>query len=288
MTVDAARDPRQTLANGHAAATELRGVVEAGRYVRGTWRSVRQPLVNLCDAPRGARTSQLLHGEAFRVIDEQNGFSFGQGARDGYCGWVLSAALGREEEATHWVVAPATHLYPKAAVKAPPEVSVFFGSRLRVTAELGDFVRLASGHFVPAPHVQPLKRRFRDPVAVADLLLGTPYLWGGCSRWGIDCSGLVQAALLACGIDCPRDSDQQETLGRALTADEPARRGDLVFWDGHVGLMADGETLLHANAHHMAVALEPFAEARDRIRAGGGTGTGSGEVMARRRLDATR
>jgi cell wall-associated NlpC family hydrolase len=119
---------------------------------------------------------------------------------------------------------------------------------------------------------------------VADTLLGTPYLWGGASRWGLDCSGLVQAALLACGIDCPRDSDQQRALGREIDEGEPLRRGDLVFWSGHVGLLSDAETLLHANAHHMAVAYEPLGEATARIAAGA-QAAGSGEILARRRIE---
>ncbi|WP_308917653.1 C40 family peptidase [Jannaschia sp. LMIT008] len=284
---EAAPDPRETPANGHAAASELRGVVEAARYVRGTIRSVRQPLVNLSMKPRGPRASQLLYGEAFRVIDERDGFAFGQTLRDGYCGWVLSAALDRHEAATHWVAAPATHLYPKAQLKAPPEVAVFFGSQVRVVSDLGDFMRVSTGHFVPAAHLQPVRARFGDPVGVADLFLGTPYLWGGSSRWGIDCSGLVQAALVACGRDCPRDSDQQlATIGRPLAEDEAPARGDLVFWDGHVGIMASDAMLLHANAHHMAAAYEPLEEARARIAAAASNdGTGSGEVVAIKRLD---
>ena len=281
MTQD---DPRMTPANGHAAAHELRGRVEAARYVKGTVRTVQQPLANLGDAPRGERASQLLFGEAFRVIDERDGFAFGQCLRDGYCGYVSAAALIREDVPTHWVAAPATHLYPKARLKAPPEVAIFFGSRVRVTADMGDYKRISTGHFVPSGHLQPLRARFSDPVGIADMFLGTPYLWGGASRWGIDCSGLVQAALLACGIDCPRDSDQQQALGRALDPGEPARRGDLVFWAGHVGIMSDGETLLHANAHHMAVAYEPLAEASARIAAGA-NGAGNGEIAMRRRLE---
>lgn len=282
-----AYDPRMTPANGHAAAHELRGMVEAARYVRGTLRTVQQPLVNLSDAPRGERSSQLLFGEAFRVIDERDGFAFGQSLRDGYCGYVIAGALTRQEAATHWVAAPATHLYPKARLKAPPEVAIFFGSQVRVTSDLGDFKKISTGHFIPTGHLQTLRARFSDPVGVADMFLGTPYLWGGSSRWGIDCSGLVQAALVACGHDCPRDSDQQQGLGRALHPEEPMRRGDLVFWAGHVGLMSDADTLLHANAHHMAVAYEPLAQACARIAAGE-NGAGAGGIVARRRIDTGR
>ena len=177
-------DPRVTPANGHAAAHELRGVVEAARYVKGTVRSVQQPLVNLSDAPRGDRASQLLFGEAFRVIDERDGFAFGQSMRDGYCGYVVAGALARQEAATHWVAAPATHLYPSARLKAPPEVAIFFGSHVRVTSDMGEFQKISTGHFVPTGHLQRLRARFADPVGVADMFLGTPYLWGGCVALG--------------------------------------------------------------------------------------------------------
>ncbi|MGB3553306.1 MAG: C40 family peptidase [Jannaschia sp.] len=280
-----APDPRVTPANGHAAAHELRGTVQAARYVKGTVRSVQQPLVNLSDTPRGDRASQLLFGEAFRVIDERDGYAYGQSLREGYCGYVLSAALARQEAATHWVASPATHLYPKARLKAPPEIAIFFGSHVRVTADLGAFQRVSTGHFVPTTHLQSLRARFGDPVGVADMFLGTPYLWGGCSRWGIDCSGLVQQALVACGIDCPRDSDQQAEIGRPVHEGEPLRRGDLVFWRGHVGIMANETTLLHANSFHMATAYEPLDAARRRIADGADGESGiDGEITARRRV----
>jgi cell wall-associated NlpC family hydrolase len=273
-------DPRLTPATDHVAAVELRGTVDAPRFVRGRWRAVDHPLVSMADAPRGPRSSQLLHGERFRVIEERDGYAFGQAERDGYCGWVLGGALGADVEATHWIVVPATHLYPEPAVKAVPEVAIYGGSRIRVAGEAGGFLRLPSGLYVPAAHARPLRERYDDAVGVADLFLGTPYLWGGCSRWGIDCSGLVQMAVLATGRPCPRDSDMQQALGRPLAEDELPRRGDLVFWPGHVGFMADADTLLHANAHHMAVAYEPLTEAAERIRA-----KGEGEIIGRRRLD---
>jgi cell wall-associated NlpC family hydrolase len=274
-----ALDPRMTPANGHAAAAELEGSVSADRFVRGRWLSVQPPLLNMSDSPRGHRTSQLLYGERFRVIDERDGYAFGQAERDGYCGWVLAGGLGPEIKATHWVVAPATHLYPVPEVKVAPEVALYAGSRVRVVAEKDGFARISSGEHIPIAHLQPLHARFEDPVGVADLYLGTPYLWGGCSRWGIDCSGLVQAALIATARACPRDSDMQEELGTSVPDGERLQRGDLVFWKGHVGFMADGETLLHANAHHMAVAYEPLSEVVRRIRA-----RGEGEITDRRRL----
>ncbi|MEM6409789.1 MAG: NlpC/P60 family protein, partial [Pseudomonadota bacterium] len=163
----------------------------------------------------------------------------------------------------------------------PPDVAIFFGSKVRVIAERPDYLRIHTGHFIPRAHLQPLKARYVDPVGVADLFLGSPYLWAGISRWGIDCSGLIQMALLACGIVCPRDSDQQEAaLGRQIGPGEPLRRGDLVFWKGHVGFMASDRMLLHANAHHMAVAYEPLREAAARIEA-----KGDGPITSRRRLN---
>lgn len=260
------RDPRLTASNGRVAHVSLEGEVEAERFVKGRWMTVQQPMVNITETPRGARVSQLLFGERFLALETDEGFSFGMAERDGYCGYILSGALTGAVDATHWVVAPATHLYPKHDIKTAPDVALFFGSRVQVTGERDRFMRIQTGHYIPAQHLMPIKARFSDPVGVADLFLGTPYLWGGCSRWGIDCSGLVQAALTACGIDCPRDSDQQQAaLGEDLPEDAPLQRGDLVFWRGHVGLMSNDTMLLHANAHHMAVAYEPLVDAVERI-----------------------
>lgn len=277
------KDSRILPTNGRVAHVSLEGSVEAERFVQGRWTMVQQPMANITDAPRGSRVSQLLFGEKFLALETADGFAFGQAERDGQVGYVLAGALTGAEEMTHWVAAPATHLYPKPQIKAPPEVAIFFGSRVRVVAEREGFLRIHTGHFVPRSHLQPLRARFADPVGVADLFLGTPYLWGGVSRWGIDCSGLVQIALMACGLSCPRDSDQQEAaLGRSLGFGEMLERNDLVFWKGHVGLMATGRMLLHANAHHMAVAYEPLKDAAARIEAEGG-----GTITSRKRLALT-
>ncbi|MEM7722985.1 MAG: C40 family peptidase [Pseudomonadota bacterium] len=259
-------DPRSTLSNGRVAHVSLEGEVEAERFVKGRWMMVQQPLVNITEAPRGKRASQMVFGERFLALETSDGFAFGMSERDGYVGYVLAGGLTGAEDATHWVIAPATHLYPKAELKEPPDVALFFGSKVRVTVERDAYSRIHTGHFIPSQHLMPVAAKFGDPVGVADLFLGTPYLWGGSSRWGMDCSGLVQTALLACGVDCPRDSDQQEAqVGETLADDEAPQRGDLVFWKGHVGLMTSDTMLLHANAHHMAVAYEPYDEAVARI-----------------------
>jgi cell wall-associated NlpC family hydrolase len=273
-------DPRMTPANGRVAHVSLEGQVAAERFVKGRWMMVQQPMVNITDTPRGNRTSQLLFGERFLALETADGYSFGMAERDGYVGYILSGALTGAEDATHWVVGPATHLYPKPDVRAPPDVALFFGSQVRVAGERAGFMRIQTGHYVPAQHLMPMKARFDDPVGVADLFLGTPYLWGGSSRWGIDCSGLVQAALVACGIDCPRDSDLQHAmLGADISEQAPLTRGDLVFWRGHVGFMSSASMLLHANAHHMAVAYEPLAETCERFAA-----QGVGPITGRKRV----
>ncbi|MBF9032995.1 NLP/P60 hydrolase [Rhodobacterales bacterium HKCCE2091] len=274
-------DNRILPANGRVAHNSLRGQVEAERFVEGRWTMVQQPMANITDEPGGRRTSQLLFGERFLVLEARDGVAFGQADRDGYVGYMTAGSLTEPVEPTHWVSALATHLYPKAWVKSPPDVSIFFGSPVQVVAEREDFLRIQTGHFVPRAHLQPLKARYSDPAGVADLFLGSPYLWGGSSRWGIDCSGLIQMACLACGIPCPRDSDQQQAiLGRELDRAEPLRRGDLIFWEGHVGFMANDRMLLHANAHHMAVAYEPLREAAARIEEKGG-----GPITGRRRIE---
>lgn len=276
----AGADPRLVPARPDLAAARLRGVVAAARYAEGVMRRVRVARAVLREGPGPARAaSELLFGEEFEVFEEAEGRAWGQALRDSYVGWVDAAALGAcGAVPTHRVAVPLAHLYPRPDVRAPDPVPLPFGARLAVTGAEGVFLA-AEGGFVPAFHLAPLGSVEADPVAVAERFLGAPYLWGGRTWLGIDCSGLVQLALTAAGRPCPRDSDLQAAgVGRQLGAEEALGRGDLVFWRGHVGMMRDGETLLHANAHHMAVASEPLAAAAARIAASGG-----GPVICRRR-----
>ena len=240
---------------------------------------VIRPVSDLLRDPSGPRDRQLLYGDTVVLTEQEDGYSRITAEKDGYPGWVASDHLGQVEPQTHWIVAAATHAYEQADMKSPDQVSLSFGSKIRAMSEQNGFLETSLG-FIPAIHAVPAYSRLTDPVAAAELFLGTPYLWGGNSRFGLDCSGLIQACLLACGIPCPGDSgDQEHALGAAVPAGTPAKRGDLLFWKGHVAWVAAENLLLHANAYHMAVALEPMDQAIARISA-----QGDGPVTAHKRL----
>ena len=264
-------DPRLTPARHDIADIGLRGRVTAERYVTGTPRRVVAPSVALrrTPAPDAGLETEALLGDAVTLYAEADGVAFVQLVRDGYVGYLPSACLGpAEPEPTHRVTALRTFLYPEPDLKRPVRAPLSLGARLVVTGATGSYLETPGG-FVFASHCAPVADREPDYPATAARLVGTPYLWGGRTSLGLDCSGLVQICLDAAGLPCPRDADMQERdLGQALPPDRASlRRGDFVFWRGHVGLMLDPETLIHANGHHMAVAVEPLAEAVTRIQA---------------------
>lgn len=237
------------------------------------------PVVDLRRSPKGPRDRQLLCGDDVTLLERREEWVRLRANKDGYEGYVPQKAVAPAQTPSHWVSAPASHAYSAADFKSPEHCSLSLGSRLLVSGQEGRFAKTDQG-YVPLVHLSPLSRLARDPVAVSESLLGTPYLWGGNSRFGIDCSGLVQAGCLACGIACPGDSGPQErALGTMLPEGSAYKRGDLLFWKGHVAWVRDPDTLLHANAHAMAVALEPLQEAIARIAA-----QGDGPVTAHRRL----
>ena len=278
-------DPRLTPARGDLAAKYLEGKVKAKRFVTGEEFEIADALAPLREAPStdAALLTQALKGERVTIYDRNGeGFAWGQLHSDGYVGWLPDAALAKPVAApTHKVTALRTFAFPGPSIKLPPVDTLSIGARVSVAREDGVFAVTREGWYLPRRHVGSIDAVESDFVAIAEKFVGTPYLWGGKSSLGIDCSGLVQISLNAAGTGCPRDSDmQQDGLGRALSEAETRhlRRGDLIFWKGHVAIVRDAATIVHANAHHMATAIENTNDAIARIRAAGSA------VVATKRL----
>jgi len=270
-------DRRTTPFSGRIAHVSLKGIVDAP-LTEGEAAQIILPITDLLASPAGERDRQLLLGAVVTVIDRDQGHVYVQATRDGYCGWLSEKSVGRGPQPTHWVVAPGAHLYTEPQVRAPERACLSLGARLAIVGSWGDWGNTPHG-FVPLCHVRPVDHFAPDPVSVAESLLGTPYLWGGNSRSGIDCSGLVQMAFHAAGRDCPGDADMQMVMGRGLSPTDKSKRGDLMFWEGHVAMVVNNELLVHANGHTMSVAYEGINDAISRISSAGG-----GLVQARQRF----
>jgi cell wall-associated NlpC family hydrolase len=275
-------DPRITPARPDLAAKDLAGVVDAARFVEGKAYEVAaaQAPVRASRSPAAGLLTEALKGERVTIYDvSEDGWAWGQLAADGYVGYMPASTLMTPgPAATHKVTVLRTFVFPGPSIKLPPSDTLSFGVRLAVARTEDQFAVTAAGGFVPLVNLGPVATNETDFVAVAERFLGTPYLWGGKTSLGIDCSGLVQIALNACGVRCPRDSDMQEqALGNALSASRALaqlRRGDLLFWKGHVAIARDDATLVHASAQRMAVVFEPTAAAIARIRPEAGEVTG--------------
>jgi hypothetical protein len=237
-------DRRMTPATDRVAHVSLRGVVDAPAYTAGERLQIAAPLVDLLRSPNGARERQLWLGEGFTVIDRDQG-----------------------PTPTHWIASPGSHLYPEPKAASKELAALPMGARVAVIGQAGKYAQTTQG-YIPASHLLPLGQHLSDPVAVAEMFLHTPYLWGGNARAGLDCSGLVQIAHHACGIALPGDADLQETAGSVVQGE--FQRGDLLFWKGHVALAVDATRLIHANGQTMSVAYEGIAEAISRIDAADG------------------
>lgn len=269
-------DPRLTPARPDLAARHLEGMVQAERYADGVPYVVATGVapVRRAPSPDAALDTQALKGERFTVYDTREGWAWGQLEDDHYVGWAPQGMLAAPGAApTHRVIVPRTFAFPDASIKTPPIDMLPLGSLVSVVRTDATFSATVDGLFVPAAHVTAIDAPLAtDFVAVAEQFLTTPYLWGGKSASGVDCSGLVQIALAACGVRASRDSDMQEQhLGALLGAPDlqNLRRGDLIFWKGHVAIVRDPSTIIHANAFHMMTAIEPIPDAISRIAAAG-------------------
>ena len=278
-------DPRTTAARGDLAAKYLEGKVEATRFVTGEEFEISAATAPLRRAPSpdAELATEALKGERAMIYDRNGeGWAWGQLNSDGYVGWLPDRALAKPgARPTHRITALRTFAFPGPSIKLPPVEALVMGSMITVIREEGSFAVTHEGWYLPRQHVGLIDSRVPDFVAVAEQFAGTPYLWGGKSSFGVDCSGLVQISLNAAGTGCPRDSDmQQEGLGRALDQSEAKKlkRGDLIFWKGHVAIVRDANSVVHANAHHMATVIESTREAVARIKAAGS------EITAIKRL----
>lgn len=278
-------DPRIHAYRPDLADERLEHQVQAERYIPGDEAHVHRDSVPLFLKPsfECELQTEALFGETIRIFEIRDGWAWGQILTDGYVGYFPLEALSPGLlEPTHRVSNLRTFIYEEANLKSPPIALISMMSLVTVIGREGDFVELADKGYIYHSHVVPVEEKRQDFVSVATQFVGTPYLWGGRTSLGLDCSALIQIALLATGQFSRRDSDLQAgSLGELLATTDISqlKRGDLVFWSGHIGVMVDGETLLHSNAYHMEVALEPLKPAIERIIANGG-----GEVTAVRRF----
>lgn len=257
-------DRRSFRSNGRMAHSSLKGHVDHVAFSDGTVKRICVPVANLLNAPDGPLDRQLIHGDAFCVLEDTQGWSFGYAEPSGYVGYIHSDALGQNTQPTHRVTTFGAHVYPKPSIKTIPIDQLPFNAT--VTAQKnGTFYETATG-FIPKQQLSDIGALQSDTAKTAARFVGVPYLWGGDTNLGIDCSGLVHATLSVAGKECPRDSDQQAAFFAPLPLNTPLERGDLVFWDGHVGIMHDQKMMVHANGHHMATTIEPLDIVAKRIK----------------------
>ena len=267
------RHPRLIACNGRVADLKLKGKVEADRFVNGKPAYICKTLADLFSRPTGGRQRQLVFGDNVLIYETYSEMSFVQSQKDSYVGYISNSALCETPISfTHYVIAPICHLYEEPNIKARDVMTLTMGAKIVGTTAKNGFTQTLEG-WIKTNMIRKQGEWLKDPISVAEQLLNTPYLWGGNSAMGIDCSGLIQLSCHLCGLTCPADSDMQgDNLGYSLKEYVPLQRGDLIFWKGHVAWVSTPEMIIHANAFHMATVKEDLDNAIERIKVqGGGT-----------------
>ena len=259
-------DPRLTPANEIVACSTLKGKINHSNFVEAKNYQVNVPFVDLLGSPDGKRNRQLIYGSKVKFFSAAKGWAFIQNTYDNYVGYVPESTIASETQKTHIVTAPLAHVFMEPNIKSKNIEILPLAARVSGEVIENGFLEIELGWI----SVSQLKRKTElseDPVEISKLLQNAPYLWGGNTTLGIDCSGLIQISLLLCGIDCPGDSDQQmNTLGQNIDIGSPRKKGDILFWQGHVAWALNESQILHANAYHMATVIEEANEAIERIK----------------------
>ena len=259
-------DPRLTPANEIVACSTLKGKIKHSNFVDAKNYQINVPFADLLGTPDGKRNRQLIYGSKVKYFGENSGWAFIQNIYDSYVGYVPQNTIVPETEKTHIVTVPLAHIFLEPNIKSKNVEMLPLAAKVTGEVFENGFLETALG-WISVSQLKSKTELPKDPIEVSKLLENAPYLWGGNTSLGIDCSGLIQISMLLCGLACPGDSDQQmNTLGQNLDIGSPRKRGDILFWKGHVAWALNERQILHANAYHMTTVIEEAKEAIERIR----------------------